>query len=122
MNHSRALALTFSVLLILGCEARGKLTNNMAEGALKRWASSGDVTVTGIQEIPQENAAKVDVTFSNFKFKSTGIMGGKVERNYSGPGVAVFTHYNDGRWVLTKVSTSQGFDSVWWDNLNIEAR
>jgi hypothetical protein len=122
MKYSRATVLTFFALLVLACETRGKLTNSMAEGALRRWVSSGNVTVTGIQEIPQENAAKVDVTFSNFKFKTTGIMGGQVERNYSGPGVAVFTHYNDGRWVLTKVSTSQGFDSVWWDNLNIEAR
>lgn len=86
MNHSRTLVLILFALLVLACEARGKLTNSMAEGALKRWASSGDVTVTGIQEIPQENAAKVDVRFSNFKFKTTGIMGGQVERNYSGPG------------------------------------
>lgn len=92
-----------------------KLTTEKAQATLSRWISDGQVTVRGIQEVPKENAAKVDLTFSNFRFKANGS-----ERTYSGPGTAIFTHYNDGRWVLIKVSTEQGFYSVWWNNLNIE--
>jgi len=94
----------------------GKLTNEKAQSAIQRWMSSGTVSVQGIQEVPQENAARVDITFTNFKYNDTGF-----QRNYSGPAVAIFAHYNDGRWVLSKISTSQGFNSAWWNNINVEA-
>jgi hypothetical protein len=98
----------------------GKLTEANAQRALTRWISnySGTVIVEGIQEVPQENIARVSVRFSNFRFR-TNYQG---ERNYSGPGSAIFTHYNDGRWVLTNASTSQGFGSALWSDINIEAR
>lgn len=100
----------------------GKLTSAKAKNAVEKWmGSNGSVSVQGIQEIEKENIAKADISFNNFKFKAAGLFG-QNERNYSGPGEAIFTHYNDGRWVLTKVSTQQGFDSAWWDNLSVEAR
>lgn len=92
----------------------GKLTSEKAQATIERWANSGQVTVRGIQE-SNDNTAQADITFTNFHYGPKG--GGAM---YSGPGIAVFKHYSDGRWVLTGVSTSQGFNSVWWDNLNIE--
>jgi len=41
---------------------------------------------------------------------------------YSGPGEATFSHFTDGRWLLTKISTSEGINSFTWDNLNIEVK
>lgn len=92
----------------------------------------GRATVSGIQEIPQENAARADVQFDNFQFNADSY-GTPVDKNkktppepdvrdpkfyekmyqnragqihvekYSGQGVATLKHYNDGRWVLTGV-------------------
>jgi hypothetical protein len=77
----------------------GKLTNEKAQRAVDNWVNNrGQITVSGIQEIPTENTAKADLRFSNFRFK-----GGLGEENHSGPGVAIFSHYNDGRWVLKKI-------------------
>lgn len=126
-NRSKVMFLV-ALLGIVGCSKStgvssyidpdaGKLTNEKAQIAIQRWMSSGTVAVQGIQEVPQENAARVDITFTNFKFKDTGF-----QRNYSGPGIAIFAHYNDGRWVLNKISTSQGFNSAWWNNINVEVR
>lgn len=92
----------------------GKLTTDKAESTLNRWVSGGRVAVRGIQE--SGNAAQADLTFTDFAFTLKGGGGG----TYTGPGVAVFTHYNDGRWVLTKVATSQGYKSVRWENLSVE--
>jgi hypothetical protein len=96
----------------------GKLTNEKAQRAIQRWMNNGTVSVQGIQEVPQENAAKVDITFHDFHWNDRNWGA----RKYSGPAMAVFTHYNDGRWVLVKLQTSQGFNSTWWDNINVEAR
>lgn len=103
----------------------GKLTNAKAQRALDQWVGTrdGKIVVQGIQEVPQENIAKTDIRFDNFQWKSKSAFTGQpVSRQYSGPGFAIFTHYNDGRWVLTRVQTSQGFDSVWWENIKIEAQ
>ena len=135
MKHLKNLAFVAVVIvLVTGCglfrnnssgtspisSDSGKLTQSKAQNALSRWVKNGTVAVKGIQEIPKENAAKVDVTFTNFKFKANTALG-EQEQNYTGPGIAIFTHYNDGRWVLTKVSTAQGISSIWWDNLSVEA-
>jgi hypothetical protein len=86
----------------------------------------------GIQELPQQNAAKADIRFEGFQYNSTD-MGTPVSKNqatppkpdinspsywsdaakyttqqvrvmsYSGEGVGILKHYNDGRWVLTGV-------------------
>jgi hypothetical protein len=74
--------------------------------------------VTGVQELPQENAAKAFLKFQNAPINHSC----PGERMYSGPGEATFSHFTDGRWVLTKISTSEGINSFVWDNLNIEAR
>lgn len=101
----------------------GKLTTDKAQRALNTWVSSGSVTVRGIQEVPTENAAVAQLSFSNLSYNlHDPLFGGQKSKMYSGPGTAIFTHYNDGRWVLTKITIGQGFDAVWWDNLNINAR
>jgi hypothetical protein len=93
----------------------GKLTTEKAQITLTRWVSEGQVEVRGIQD--SGNAAQADITFTDFHFT---LRQDGVPRNYSGPGTAIFKHYNDGRWVLTNVSTSQGYKSIRWDNLNVE--
>jgi len=101
----------------------GKLTTDKAQRALNTWVSSGSVTVRGIQEVPTENAAVAQLSFSNLGYNlHDPLFGGQKSKTYSGPGTAIFTHYNDGRWVLTKITIGQGFDAVWWDNLNINAQ
>lgn len=95
----------------------GKLTKEKAENALNRWISEGQVAVRGIQETGG-NAAQADVTFTDFHYTMKG--GSNRGSTYTGAGVAVFTHYNDGRWVLTKVQIGQGFRAVWWNDLNVE--
>lgn len=99
------------------------LTTQRAQSALNSWVKSGSASVLGVQEVSSENATIAQLSFSNFNYKLRDPMfGGQNDKTYSGPGTAVFTHYTDGRWVLTKVTIGQGFDSVWWDNLNVEAR
>lgn len=101
----------------------GKLTTDKAQRALNIWVKSGSVSVRGIQEVASENAAVAQLSFSNLGYNLRDpILGGQRNKTYSGPGTAIFTHYNDGRWVLTKITIGQGFDVVWWDNLNLEAR
>lgn len=92
----------------------------------------GGVRVLGIQELPQQNQAKADIRFEDFQYNSTD-MGTPVSKDkvtppqpninspnywaeaaayvnnqvkvtrYSGEGVGILKHYNDGRWVLTSV-------------------
>lgn len=93
---------------------------------------AGTISVDGIQEQPQDNSAKADLRFTNFQYKSD-MAGSPLSTDrrapeepkvndpdfydklykygtqqvhtstYSGPGVAVLKHYNDGRWVLKEV-------------------
>lgn len=129
MRFMKYLALQVLALTLLsGCNNaldNKKLTNSKAQGALSKWVGGrGQITVQGIQEIPQENSAKADIHFNQLRVQAKNIFGLPIQGKYttwSGPGFAVFTRYNDGRWVLTKVQTSQGLDSVWWDNVSIEA-
>jgi RNA polymerase subunit RPABC4/transcription elongation factor Spt4 len=113
-----------AVLIIIGILAAsgggGKLTTERAQQAVSQW--SGGVRVMGVQELPQENAATASLSFSSFNIREQGLFGMSSTRNYSGPGEATFKHFTDGRWVLVKVSTSEAFNSVWWDNLNIQVR
>jgi hypothetical protein len=112
------------------------LTNAKVEQAINQLTSnlrvSGSINVDGIQELPQENAARADLRFVNFQYKSD-MAGSPVSsekkapekpevndpnfydkmykygtqqvqtRNYSGQGFAVLKHYSDGRWVLKEV-------------------
>jgi hypothetical protein len=73
--------------------------------------NTGRIVIKGIQESPQDNSAKADIEFNNFKFSGS-------QSSYSGTGTATFSRYNDGTWVLKKVSVS----GKNWDNLSIETR
>lgn len=100
--------------------------------ALDWTRKGGRATVLGIQELPQENAARVDVQFDNFQYNAD-MYGMPVDKNqkappepdvrdpkfyekmyqnrvgqtqvkrFSGRGAGALVHYNDGRWVLTEV-------------------
>lgn len=106
----------------------GRLTNEKAEKAINEWISSkpkgsavapaivsGTAKVNGVQEIPQNNTAQVDVLF-------TDLMGPERPVAYSMSGIATFTHYNDGRWVLTSVIGKVAGGGWVWNDINIEAR
>jgi hypothetical protein len=101
----------------------GRLTQAKAQNALNRWVSSGNVSVLGVQEVSAENAAIAQLSFSNLGYTAHDpIFGGDHPQTYSGAGTAIFTHYNDGRWVLTRITIGQGFNARWWENINVEAR
>lgn len=126
-----------------------KLTNAKVEQAINQLTSNlrvgGVISVDGIQELPQENAARADLRFSNFQYNSdmagTPVSSDKrapekpavndpnfydkmykygtqqvQTRNYSGQGFAVLKHYSDGRWVLKEVRW--GFNG-WAGNVDI---
>lgn len=112
------------------------LSNEKVESAVDRALDfiqkGGRVEVIGIQELPQENAARADLQFVNFQY-SADMAGTPLKKTkqqpkkpdihsrsfyedmykygtqqvytkqYSGRGTAVLKHYNDGRWVLTGV-------------------
>jgi hypothetical protein len=97
------------------------LTEDKVERALNKWKSTdGTIAVLGVHEIPAENRAVADLRFDNYHFTS-GRIGG-ADKVYSGAGDAQLIHYNDGRWILSKVTIGQGFDAAWWDNINIEVK
>lgn len=99
------------------------LSNSAAESALNQWGMCADrVKVQGIQELPQQSAARAILQFSNCQLSGGHSMFGGKSRSYSGPGEAVFIKFNDGTWVLSKVQTSEGMDSVHWDDLNVRVR
>lgn len=78
-------------------------------------APQNSATVQGVQELPQENAARASVTYSGVVIRH-GVISGPARQ-----GVAVFTHYNDGRWVLTQLLTDDivNFSGI---NTNIEVQ
>ncbi len=128
----------------------GQLTTDKVQRAVDKaldWTrKGGGATVSGIQEFPQENAARADVRFDGFQYNANvegspvskdkttppepsindprfyekmtqhGLGAVQVKR-FSGRGTAILKHYNDGRWVLAGVQ----FDFV-GVNANIEVR
>ena len=95
----------------------GSLSRKCAQWTLARWiGQKGSVTVNGVQDAPQQNAAVAQIILSNFQYSTT--MG---ERTYSGAGTATFVHYNDGRWVLNRVDFG-GIGGAWITNINMEVR
>jgi len=113
-----------------GCSGSGKLTNEKAQQAVTQWLASiedntATATVTGVLEVPQENSAKADVNLSNFVWHSPkndpitayAFGPGGEAHTYSGRADAIFIHYNDGRWVLSKIVTPIGS----WGDLQVEA-
>ena len=92
------------------------LSASCAQRTLSRWiASSGSVTVSGVQDVPQQSAALAQITLSDYKYTNMGR-----QLNYSGSGTASFVRYNDGRWMLTRVDFAGG--QVWVTNINLEAK
>ena len=117
-------------------ESTNQLTRAKVERAVNRLTSNlrvdGAINVEGIQELPQENSARADLRFTNFRYKAD-MAGTPLSSNrqapekpqindpnfydkmyrygtqqvytktYSGQGFAVLKHYNDGRWVLKEV-------------------
>lgn len=100
--------------------------------ALDWTRKGGGATVLGIQELPQENAARADIRFDEFQYNANGAgtpvskdkkgppepsindpdyyrkmaeygLGQMQVKRYSGKGVGILKHYNDGRWMLTEV-------------------
>lgn len=123
----------------------GVLTNASVETAvatmLSDWRMGGSVSVRGIQEVPQQNAAVADLQFNNFeygvtyegqlirasKFKIPAKSGKMIPSpeemfpprrvSYSRDGKATLGKYNDGRWVLKAVNW--GFDTGVKGNVDI---
>ncbi len=100
--------------------------------ALDWTRKGGGATVSGIQELPQENAARADIRFDGFQYNADGAgtpvskdkqgppkpaindpayyrkmaeygLGQTQVKMYSGTGIGILKHYNDGRWMLTEV-------------------
>lgn len=99
----------------------------VVDRALDWTRKGGSATVLGVQELPQENAARADVTFSGFQYATDyygqpisaekkvkpvpndrlptpdELFGQPKVASFSGKGEATLKHYTDGRWVLTAV-------------------
>jgi hypothetical protein len=116
MKPHHFILLSISALLV-GCSPKA-LTDDRARKALEQFAAPGTVSFSGVQEIPQFNSAGVNLTLTNFRYKS-----GDTTLTYSGPASATFTHYTDGRWVLSQVNTeSQGMTVGVQFSPNIEVK
>lgn len=95
--------------------------------ALNWTRKGGGAIVLGIQELPQENAARVDIRFDQFQYATDyygqptsaskqakplpkdrlpspdELFGQPKVETYSGKGIGILKHYTDGRWVLAEV-------------------
>ena len=128
-------AVLLLVVLYVASGGSGKLTQDKAAQTIFQWeiqtmpwvcrcagpctgSGGSPVSVSGVQELPQENVARAVLSFRNAPFNHNC----PNEKIYSGPGEAVFNHYTDGRWVLMRLSTSEGINSIVYDNLNIPVK
>jgi hypothetical protein len=100
----------------------GQITTEKAQQALNQWVTSaggGQVSIVGgVRELPTENAATADLTLTGLTWQSSQT---KQTRHYSGAGKAMFVHYTDGRWVLSKVTVGDVWANTSWTP-NIEIR
>jgi hypothetical protein len=103
-----------------GSLSSSHLTEAKAQSAVQTWIArtknGGSVAVLGLQDLPQQNSAKADLSFTNLQYRDQALG----PQTFSGKGSALFTHYTDGRWVLTQVATDNGFNSL-IQATNIEA-
>lgn len=104
----------------------GTLTDDGARAAINQWlAGEGQVQIIGVQEVPAESGARADIVLSGFVWNAPKndavtayVMGpGGGKRVYNGAATAIFIHYTDGRWLLSRVDTPMGS----FQNLNIAA-
>lgn len=72
------------------------------------------IKVLGIRELPAENRAIADLDLSGFAWRQ----GGQI-RWTKLPGVAHFSYYSNGRWVLTSIEWEQG---LLQDSPNVHVR
>lgn len=109
-----------AVTCLVSC-AGDELTSNKAQEALDEWISrrEGEVSVVGVQEIPEQNVATATLEFRNLQWTSSYF---GIDQDFTGTGYATFTYFNDGRWVLSRVETSDGLNSTWWDDINIQVK
>jgi hypothetical protein len=101
---------------------KGILTTEKAQRALDKFAQQQRCTIrlkgNGIHEIPAQNIATTDCASSGIHFNR----GGQdliITEPSASMCTAGFTHYTDGRWVLTRV-TIGGVEAIEWTP-NIEA-
>jgi hypothetical protein len=133
MNMRQCMGLSIALGLLgssLPAFAADKLTNSSARQALLQFFNCASknppctIEVLGVLEVPQQNTARADVTVLNVTLKvaendavtayAFGRGGGT--RLWSGAATAFFSHYNDGRWVLTQIVKAEGGS---WEHLNI---
>ena len=127
-NRLIRLALVILVATISAPSFAGSatLTNARAQRALNIWlGKDGKGKIDGVLEIPAQNSAKADITFTNLIYDAPkndpitayamGPGGGR--RTYSGHATAYFIHYTDGRWILVRIEAPFGV----FNNINITA-
>jgi hypothetical protein len=82
----------------------------------------GSARVIGIQESPA--SARADLVCSNFRYRNPNyvVLYGTEPQGprylvYSGSGTADLVKYNDGRWIVKRVTWETGFKETW---LNVD--
>ena len=110
------------LIVFTGCSDTGKLTKERVQAALNEWAKGGRVTVVGIQESPSENSAVATLDVYHLTHAPYSRQGSDVPNTwYSGGVEAKLVHYNDGRWVVTELSSLPSHQ-LRWDSLNVEVK
>jgi len=97
------------------------LTNSKAQSAINRWVArfpGASISVVGVRELPQENAAVVDLKITNLRWTVNTPYMTLNQACPSCSGTARFSRYSDGRWILSTLETSEGGD---WKDINIDA-
>ncbi len=119
-KHIVIVGIVAALLVLAGCSlsaTSNSLTTDRAQLALDQWADgNGTLLVQGIQELPGQNAAKVDFNVEHYEWQEQYIG----TKRYQGHGVAIFSHYTDGRWVLTNVSFTNDLLAKWTANITVE--
>jgi len=131
MRNFVSIPLLLVLMIGQSCISRDLSETNVeaaVEMMLRKVRIDGEVSVKGVQELPQQNAAIADLSFKGFEYAIT-FQGQIIEASkyrptepnttgeipsmeqmfpgrkatYSGPGKATLKQYNDGRWVLERV-------------------
>jgi hypothetical protein len=77
----------------------GKLSNEKAQRALDIFMDgAGKATIVGVQE-ETNSSAVADLNFQNLPYNEYG-----KSKQYSGAGKAYFIRYNDGKWMMNKLT------------------
>lgn len=110
-NYSIPLILLTFLFSIWGCSNMGnssgstnnrsRLSDRMAQNVLFKWANtdSSGLKLIGIRELPEDNQDIVEFNLFNYTYPAN--LGGN--NHYSGHASAIFSYYNEGYWLLTRV-------------------